>query len=73
MLNWLLQIYNSGVVDTPTTGSSKPIGYAKNPTLPDEVWFILGLILGIGITLFFCILISEFKKKPNEDDEEDDE
>jgi len=67
-MNWLLDIYNSGVVGNTTSGDNKPGGVATGLDF-DTTAFILGIVVGIIITLTI-IGIVKYAKFLIKDDKE---
>ena len=70
-MNWLLEVYNSGVVDSATNGSSRPAGIVNSFNIEMLVMFIITFL--IGFISGFCIrhLIQIYKEAPDDRKKDD--
>ena len=83
-MGWLLDIYNSGVIDSPSNGSGNPSNYnsgASNITAStiecniDMTSFFFGLLAGIGLMLIFIGIykVIEYFAEKDEDETKNEE
>ena len=64
MFNTLLDVVNSGVVDSPTSGSGQPSNYTgidAETLIIVSITFVIGFLIGFGIRH----LIQKFKDAPD--------
>lgn len=66
MFGWMLEVINSGVIDSPMTGGNSPDGshggFNSDILILILIVFIAGFAIGFGIRH----LIQKFKEAPNE-------
>lgn len=70
-MNWLLDVYNSGVVGNTTSGDNIPDGVATGLDF-DTTAFVLGIVVGIIITLTIIGIVkyAKFLIKDNKEMQE---
>lgn len=81
MMNFLLKVYNSGVVDNATSGSRAPAGVVGGASMIETkiilyiiLSFIIGAVVGAIATFLFQKLNKYIKKYgPDSDSEKSDE
>ena len=71
MLNFLLNTYNSGVVDAPSSGSGSPDGVVGSFEPEVLIWAGIALVIGILIGYGIRSLIQAIKDAPSGDDKQD--